>query len=98
MLVRTGSVVVLVLANVPGFRLVLARGWHVLARRPAQRCFWPVAGPVSIPSAGSADRSNTVKFALTVIMLVYRLPDSEARRTISSVGCLCFLLLQLHPK
>jgi hypothetical protein len=28
MLVRTAFVVVLVLVNVPGFRLVLARGWH----------------------------------------------------------------------
>jgi hypothetical protein len=27
-LVRTGFVVVLVLVNVPGFRPVLARGWH----------------------------------------------------------------------
>jgi hypothetical protein len=28
MLVRAGFVVVLVLVNVSGFRLVLARGWH----------------------------------------------------------------------
>ena len=28
MLVKTGFVVVLVLVNVPGFRPVLARGWH----------------------------------------------------------------------
>jgi hypothetical protein len=37
MLVGTGFVVVLVLVDVPGFRPVLARGWH---NQPVAPAYW----------------------------------------------------------
>jgi hypothetical protein len=37
MLARAGFVVVLVLVNVSGLRLVLARGWHGVRRFPTAR-------------------------------------------------------------
>ena len=40
-LVKIGSVVVLVLVNVPGFRPVLARGWHDQPPRP-RNWRWPL--------------------------------------------------------
>jgi hypothetical protein len=56
MLVRTGFVVVLVLVNVPGFRPILARGWHDqlgrLAAHPAEHA---LARPRSSDCGGQED-------------------------------------------